>query len=984
MLLGTENTVEIKELFIVLSSVGFLYITFFSLRKLGRSVVRSVKDTFKSIGKEIERAGKRISDEISRSFEDLGRETARIFGIKGKYVLGGDITNQRLTKDDDLAKNVQTVAILDFNKGKSSAPKFVMDLLIPGKLKFSRLYNYGKNTYSKGLPTSFVILSEDKKEEIPENAQNLIETLEGSNVTLVDSYFGSVKELQYMFSCLYSKYNYDPIKNTLEYDDTIYSYNRLESKTEHIADETEHTADDLSPTYLYTDYIISGVQFNVVYCSVHKITFKEIVPTSLPPETDNEGNPVEKEFVFEGIRIKTVFKGQNDAVIHEKNIVESTNRYELVVKGTEIGSSSETLIDGYVFDYTNPIEKLVYEDNIAVTETVIGTVTAENGTLYDKIKIENHSYYYFKTERNAVTTNYNVNLISRVSDYYTIEYREQGTYSLQAVENQSSQNLYTNTHSSPVNIINTFDTKRKREDGQEGTYSTDCSFYLVSEFFEKNSELVTNRAFTYIEFYKNEYPQIPYYFIYDATHEGMLGKESVQNLLSDYNSYSMAKCFPIMPLKENSVWFDSFEESYKKEVKQLMRCIDISPDSILEELKKDANEDKITDACVQFCVSLQQTEGNESVAEYLWYLFDTLDEITPSSYTVLGEKKLRLMVGEDSFAYAVSWQVAGSGTHSGTMNQEYDFTVHPEGFERVGGFFGEALKKFDFSTLELKKKIDENTFESFVVMQMYSTHLLIRDGLSEVVEKNMSEDSFMIPVLADVVKMISPYRQTEFLHQTLCLTVYASEKHYLKYYETKEFATFLRVTAIVIAVVTFGAGVKASGFLVALSQTAVKIAIYYGIKLALEYIYKQTDNEFMRIVATAAAVAGASYSIYKIDADSFNVFSALAASTDIITFSMELDLQIKKQELAEQQIQAEKEYADRMEEYEGLMEQYDNSLEPFDILKINEAKNWKPYLIGIDAYYEIALGRLAMNYSVTYEKDRASNFYEEQLRLGQL
>ena len=135
-------------------------------------------------------------------------------------------------------------------------------------------------------------------------------------------------------------------------------------------------------------------------------------------------------------------------------------------------------------------------------------------------------------------------------------------------------------------------------------------------------------------------------------------------------------------------------------------------------------------------------------------MFDTLDEITPSSYTVLGEKKLRLMVGEGSFAYAVSWQVAGSGTHSGTMNQEYDFTVHPEGFERVGGFFGEALKKFDFSTLELKKRIDKNTFKSFVVIQMYSTHLLIRDGLTEVVEKNMSEDSFMIPVLADVVKMI--------------------------------------------------------------------------------------------------------------------------------------------------------------------------------------------------------------------------------------
>jgi hypothetical protein len=222
------------------------------------------------------------------------------------------------------------------------------------------------------------------------------------------------------------------------------------------------------------------------------------------------------------------------------------------------------------------------------------------------------------------------------------------------------------------------------------------------------------------------------------------------------------------------------------------------------------------------------------------------------------------------------------------------------------------------------------------------------------------------------------------LTETLHVSSYASEFIYLKYYETEDFADLLQGVAIAITIYTLGAGIEASGVLIALAKTAVQITISYGIKLALEYVYKQTDNDLFRILVTTTAIAATIYTGQELSDLDIVSMTTIKSATDIIQASMEIDLQYKAEQLEKEQIKFNENYEKKMDTLEEMYESLETNLDPFSIMQINTStSNYGMSLLSIDSYYSMALGHVDMNYDNRYATG-IDGYYDSLLKIGSI
>lgn len=859
------------------------------------------------------------------------RETFRLLGITGENVLQGDLSSQLLSKDDTSARNIYIAELIKKVDGKTSTNQFIMNLLISGKFIFNRAYNYGKNTYSKGLPTYYLIDNIDTKEE--DNAEVIAEALTNiptENITIDEAGIRPITRDEYMYSCLLVYYNYSPISNALDYNGKKMSV-------------TNYISDDGGVSYTYgvlNKVTIKGAEYAPISYRVHRNVSTVINPSAIP---DKDEVTVTKKLTYNYFEEGTLVESYE--VIEDKE-------FSLVDSGAgTITEYTELDVDTGTFTYPEIIEKFQPVEEGSITVSISDTYAYEKDgvtTYYSKVTTGVSKNYRIDNIRADRTILINTKWFSYTSSSYYLQGNEPplGTTSY-----SNSGNIIEVTVKDLVDITRNFPD------------FGDCTYISIDSVFTENIQ------FSVIRFHQDYYISRIFIFCYNSSFDGISKYSFVPtltNLLSAYYGYETKYTFPVIPLKRDSIWLDSYTTEFKEEVLYLMKTINITSDELLEELKANTDGDNVTDIFVHFAIHPSEVNKNETVGKYLWYLLESIeDKIVPSPEGA--QRCLGFAVKDERYNCSVVWEPTPVTTS--TTKPNFIYNVYVDSDVNKG-----LIVQYWDGTYLYNKTMKNCSFTSYIT----------RDSETVVSKKSISDIGFHIPLIQEYIELLTPYEQIEILSCSLSLSCYASEWVHLEYYETEAFMGFVTFVSLSIMVVSLGSSIKVSGTMIALAKTATQIAISYGLKRAVEYIYEQTDNEVLRVLATATAIVATIYSGQKLFDIDIVSLTSLNSATDIIQASMEIDLQYKAEQLEKEQIKFSENYEKKMDTLEEMYESLETNLDPFSIMQINHSDtDWTPRLLSIDSYYSIALGGIDMDYNNRFTIG-SSSYYEDKLKIGSI
>jgi hypothetical protein len=878
------------------------------------------------------------------------RETFRLLGITGENVLQGDLSSQLLSKDDTSARNIFIAELIKKVDGKTSTNQFIMNLLISGKFIFNKAYNYGKNTFSKGLPTYYLIDNIDTKEE--DNAEVIAEALTNiptENIVIDEAGIRIITRDEYMYSCLLVYYNYSPISNALDYNGKKLSVTNYITITSALTFEYG----------LIDRVIVKGAEYALINYRVHRYVSTIINPSAIP---DKDEVTVTKKLTYNYFEEGTLVESYE--VIEDKE-------FSLVDSGTgTIIEYTELDVDTGTFTYPEIIEKFQPVEEGSITVSISDTYA------YEKDGI---TTYYSKVTT-GVSKNYRIDNIRAdrtvLTDTKWFSYTS-SSYYLQGNEPSLGTTSYNNSGNIiEVTIKDLVDIKRNFPDFGDYTYIAMHNIFtriILPEdgVVTEGTPLIVEEGtpFSVIRFHQDSYIGSVFIFCYNSKFDD-INKYSfiptLTSLLSAYYDYETKYTFPVIPLKRDSIWLDSYTTEFKDEVLALMKTINITSDELLEELKANTDGDNVTDIFVHFAIHPSEVNKNETVGKYLWYLLESIeDRIVP--LPVGAKRCLGFAVKDERYNCSVVWEPTPVTTS--TTKPNFIYNVYVDSAVNKG-----LIVQYWDGTYLYSKIMKNCSFTSYIT----------RDSETVISEKSISDKGFHIPLIQEYIELLTPYEQIEILSCSLSLSCYASEWVHLEYYETEAFMGFVTFVSLAIMVVSLGSSIKVSGTMIALAKTATQIAISYGLKRAVEYIYEQTDNDVVRVLATATAIAVtvyASHELFDIDIVSL---TSLNSATDIIQASMEIDLQYKAEQLEKEQIKFNENYEKKMDTLEEMYESLETNLDPFSIMQIKYSDtDWTPRLLSIDSYYNIALGGVDMDYNNRFTIG-SSSYYEDKLKIGSI
>lgn len=184
------------------------------------SIVKSITNAFNSlvaITLTITLIGpvlSQFSDDFKDWYVEALEPVMAIFGIEDEDVIGAEVTDQRMMDDADVASLMTKIA-LEHQQTQKGIMELIADYSSRTRSSLGAYFNYGKDTFYNGLPTTNVQTS-----SIPDEVYNTI-SIEYGSIPVV-SLQGNIKvpskdeHLAYQLNKLYG---YSTWSNELEYTD---------------------------------------------------------------------------------------------------------------------------------------------------------------------------------------------------------------------------------------------------------------------------------------------------------------------------------------------------------------------------------------------------------------------------------------------------------------------------------------------------------------------------------------------------------------------------------------------------------------------------------------------------------------------------------------------------------------------------------------------------------------------------------------------
>jgi hypothetical protein len=882
------------------------------------------------------------------------RETFRLLGITGENVLQGNISSQLLSKDSKASKNLLISEIIKKQNGSITSQQYIMHLLIAGKFIFNKAYSYGSTKYSKGLPIYYIIDTIDTKEEEEDNALAIAKALVQSDEEIIIDEVGlrPITEEEYKYSYLLAYYHYDPNTNTVEY-----SGKRLS-----VTDNTTITSSFSSAYGFLRKITMKGAEYNTITYTANRNVSTDIIPSAIPGKDEVTTTSTLTYYFFE-----------EGALLETRSIVEN-KVFSLVDTGTgvNINNTETNVLSG---SFNTPIEKFfsieegettisitdtyTYEEEVTTTEQVQIGEDEEGNPIYEDQEVTEIVTTYYSKVTTGINKNFRIENIR--TDRIIIAYVKWFGYASSKYYLQGEEPLLGTTGFSYPGTERVIGIKDIKDITQNFPGFGDYTYIYPHDIFVDNTE------FTVIRFHKEGFPSFIYTFCYNANFDGLSKYKyipTLSSLLSSYYEYQTQYTFPIIPLKRDGIWLDSYTDSFKEEVLDLMKTVNITSDSLLDELKSNVEGDNVTDVFLHFAVHPSEINKNEIVGRYLWLLLESIEEkIIP--LPTGADRYLGFTLQDERYNCSIVWKY--TSTADAVQSADFTYNIFVDYYVNKG-----LIVQYYDGTRIYSKVMKDCSFTSYIT----------RDNETVISEKAITDKGFHIPLIQEYIDMLTPYEQIEILSCSMSISCFASEWIHLEYYETEKFMGFVTFVSLSIMVVSLGMASIESGALIALAKTTIQVTLSYGLKKALEYIYKQTDNDLFRVLATATAIATTMYTgqeLFDLDIVSMTTISS---ATDIIQASMEINLQYKSQLLEEEQKRFTEAYTERTDLLEDMYEELETGLDPYSIMKINTStSSYIPSLLSADSYYSIALGELDRNYDIRYSTG-IDGYYDKKLRIG--
>ena len=413
---------------------------------------------------------------------------------------------------------------------------------------------------------------------------------------------------------------------------------------------------------------------------------------------------------------------------------------------------------------------------------------------------------------------------------------------------------------------------------------------------------------------------------------------TITELDNSNTSTSNLEMLPIIELRRSTVNINSDKLSVKYlETKAILDTIGLDVDEMIKSVNENPSIANIEDAYLYFGLDLK--DESPLVAKMVYELFEFM------YYDVgLVEESggYKAIITEGSFNATLIWQRQVRTVNTGVIG--------PIGATTIATGID----------ITVSKQETESQYITYTMFKMSSITLIDRGGLWGVTIKTCGgDDSIIIPLSHFYVNDLTPLEQMDIFNRSIRLSIYSAQVTHLEWYETPEFMKTFQVVIQVVGAVLFilslpaggSAGVTWASFWAAV----LNVAIAYGASLALQYLFEQTDNDFLRAIGTAAILVAAAYGV---DASSgameftnaFTLTSATTAYSALNAFTMagQMDLQKDMERLQREVDSFQKTSEEKFKELEKLSEGLAPGLDTATVTSLATMNPLPGYLEGVD------------------------------------
>ena len=272
-------------------------------------------------------------------------------------------------------------------------------------------------------------------------------------------------------------------------------------------------------------------------------------------------------------------------------------------------------------------------------------------------------------------------------------------------------------------------------------------------------------------------------------------------------------------------------------------------------------------------IYLEQGYDEETVFDYECDEYDILIEGTPTYRAIVDEVNLTEPVGSyettlDNYINPLpAYQIAGNDNvvPRGAPRPSYGNIAFKETDDLSGEintiFFGESST---VDNLVLDYQIGVNEYRRIILRDMHSVAFTdeVDQGLVSV--SKISETGFFMPLAVKALEQLNLYDKNKLVSEAFYLMFFAKKTQHLEFYETPEFASFIKIIGICIIIIvqifTWWSGPSTSITLTAVLMAVLKmVVIAVALTLAIQLIQTFVQDPALKMALTAVAMVAAMY-----------------------------------------------------------------------------------------------------------------------------
>lgn len=373
-------------------------------------------------------------------------------------------------------------------------------------------------------------------------------------------------------------------------------------------------------------------------------------------------------------------------------------------------------------------------------------------------------------------------------------------------------------------------------------------------------------------------------------------------------------------------------------------------------------------------IYLEQGYDEETVYDYECDEYDILIEGTPTFRDVVNEVNLSEPVGscettiDDYIDPLPAYQIAYNDNMipRGAPSPSYGNSAFKETDDLSGVvntiFTGESST---VDNLILDYQINVNEYRRIILRDMHSVAFTDEVGQGLVSVSKVSESGFFMPLAVRALEQLNLYDKNKLISEAFYMMFFAKKTQHLEFYQTPEFATFIKIVGICIIIIvqifTWWTGPSTSLTLTAVLMSVLKmIVIAVALTLAIHLIQTFVKDPALKMALTAVAMIAAMYAGGGFENIDFStVLQLVEIPCKMIEMYVGDQMKALQQEYGEFQSGAERTMQEMTEKKAAL----DTGLETEDIVQLQSATRMAGIpSISIDSWFFLSTNITPVDY----------------------